>query len=378
MSSIKKLKKDPGAIQSVFRSAVEDVPQRMAAMSGTAPSKWDRAGEVTEQMPHVLATSNPADKHGHVHGLPTESSGKRTLQFSLENAVPGEIVRVPLSLIDLNEFGPRQIYNAETVDKVSSTFESGQDDAAHGYVESGRVKLIDGGTRYHAAKDTSVGYLDVKIEEPPETKLGLYLRARELNDKRSQPSALDFALSLKVLLDKGAVESQRDIVENVPGPNGKKMTEGTVSKYLRIARVLPSDVRDRMSKSELTSGFSAAWEISELFADDPQGDLLTERTEMALGIIRAIVDDEVGTERMSTNKLHKLVRSKIDGPQTRERSVVHQLDLSGHKGHIKVFAKKGALDLSLRGLSEERLKRLRERLEATVKDFLADGADKQS
>lgn len=286
----------------------------------------------------------------------------------LMNLAEGDIIDAPLALVDLNPLSPRAMYTSETVDKITVTFSAGQDDAAHGYIEDGRVKLIDGGTRWHAAQATTKR-LQVKLEAKPATKLALYLRARELNETRSATTALDFALTLKRLLDEGVVPSQKDLTQSVMGPGGKVMSPGTVNRYLRIATALPESVQLFMASSEETSGYSALYELSELFAGELDDKTREERTTAALEIAEQIREQRLGKE-----KIQKLVKARLQGPPRRERSSVHPLHLAGHKGHIKLFSKKGKIDLSLQGLDEARLDSLRIRLEETLKAFLSESS----
>lgn len=58
---------------------------------------------------------------------------------------------------------------------MASTITEYQDDAAHGYIKDGRVKLIDGGTRVRAAKVSGVDHLDVKFEPEPESPLAPFI-----------------------------------------------------------------------------------------------------------------------------------------------------------------------------------------------------------
>ncbi len=355
MKRIPKVTHDPKSALAAHQSTA----------AAAAKDRFAVATEITREQPTGLSPEVPAPAPGAGTPLPTANRTVVATAADLLLCTPGTIVRAPLSLIDLNPLSPRHFYTEEMVDRIAATLPDGQDDAAHGYVEDGRIKLIDGGTRFRAAKDSDTPFLDIKLEEPPESKLALYQRARALNDQRSAPSTLDFALSLSMLMELGELTSQQDAAEKVLDQKGNAISQATVSKYIRIAK-LPPVVQRAMSVSEETSSFNALYEVSQLFPDGLDVEALAERTDVAVEVV-----DEIKRKKLSKQQIAALVKSKIDGPKTRERSSVHQLDLAGHKGHIKLFARKGKLDLSLQGLSEDRLPKLRDALEATLKQFLA-------
>jgi len=286
-----------------------------------------------------------------------------TSEFSPAFCVVGAIVAVPLSLIDLNEFGPRRMYTHEVVDKIAKTMPAGQDVAAHGYLQDGRIKLIDGGTRFRAVQISGKATLDVKIEPAPKDNLALFLRARELNENRSDTTALDFALSLKALIDGGAVKNQRELAEKVPNADGTKMHEASVSQYMRIAG-MPEKIQRAMGESEATSTFTALYEVSALFKDQLEGDALMKAIELALSIV-----EETKLKQLNKKQISALVTSKIEGPKTRVRSLVHPIQEGRVKGQIKTFEKRGQIDMTLRGLQPEQLPLLREKIEALIKSF---------
>lgn len=286
--------------------------------------------------------------------------------FDLSACVAGTIVQVPLHLIDANPLSPRHIYTTEEVDKIARTMPDGQDVAANGYLEGGRIKLIDGGTRFRAAKITDCTFLEVKIEDAPADKLALYKRARALNEQRSATTALDFALSLRALLDQGAVASQRELMEKVEPPAGGKLSESAVSTYLRIAR-MPEKIQRAMSESPETSTVVALYAVSELFPDGLGETELEAKVDLALEII-----DEIRRKKLNRHQIAALVKSKIAGPKSRERSTVHPLEFGHHKGQIKMFTKKGQLDLSLKGLDEAEMPSLRAALVQTLETFMRD------
>ncbi|MFN9474199.1 ParB/RepB/Spo0J family partition protein [Acidovorax sp.] len=288
--------------------------------------------------------------------------------FDLGVCVPGSIVEVPLHLIDLNEIGPRQIYQHAEVDKIAETLPKSQDDAAHGYVKDGRVKLIDGGTRYRSAKVSGVASLVVKFEEEPASGIELYLKARRYNDLRSQPTAIDHAISLRKLMDAGHVGSQREIMERIPDLSGRPMSESQVSAYMRIGR-MPDRVLVRMSESSHTSGVTILHAVSEIFERRKDPAELAEATELALQVI-----DDIRSKDLSKQQVIALVKSKLDGVKHRERSSQQSLSVGDYKGVVKIFAKRGQCDLSVKGVPADRLPDLQRALVATIEGFAQAGS----
>lgn len=283
--------------------------------------------------------------------------------FDLAICVPGAIVEVPLHLIDLNEMGPRQVYQPAEVDKIAETLPKSQDDAAHGYVKDGRVKLIDGGTRYRSAKVSGVASLVVKFEEEPASGIDLYLRARRYNDLRSQPTAIDHAISLRKLLEAKHVGSQREIMERIPDLSGRPMSESQVSGYVRIGR-MPDRVLLRMAESPHTSGVTILHAVSEIFERRKDPGDLAEATELALQVI-----DDIRSKELSKQQAIALVKSKLDGVKHRERSSQQSLHVGDYKGVVKIFAKRGQCDLSVKGVPADRLPDLQRALVATIEGF---------
>lgn len=330
-----------------IKFAANDIMETHQAMSNAAAAdRFSNAQAITQQHPTGLtstAATLPAT-------LAPSDSSRQTVLSGVELAtVPiGTIIRVPLHLIDTNPYSPRQIYLNEDIDRIAGTIGHGQDDAAHGYIQDGRVKLIDGGTRFRAAKVTDLGFLDVKIENAPLSPLDLFNRARDLNEQRSDSSSLDFALALKKLLTDGCIGSQREIVEKVLGPKKTVMTEGTVSQYMRIAR-MPEKVQKRMIEFPETSTMGALYAVSCLFNEDGA------ESEQATIDLALDICDEIKRRKLNKEQIVALVKSRQEGPKQRDRSVATPITVFGHKGQFKTFARKGKLELSLTGLSESEI-----------------------
>lgn len=325
-----------------------------------AQDRFSRAAAIIERRPSVFQeVSNPRDDMA----VTGNTKASHPQEFSITQCVPGTVIRVPFHLIDVNPFGPRHIYKTEEIDKIALTLPDGQDDAAHGFVLGERIVLIDGGTRYRSAKVAGIGFLDVKIEEAPNDDLDLYLRARRYNEQRSQPSVIDHAMSLRRLLDDGIVASQRELIEKVPDVNGRdKMTESLISWYMRIAR-MPRNILERMSEHPTTSQLTVLFAVSEIFKKGE--DATSEQIDLALQLI-----EKIRSQDLSRKQIEVLVRSRISNErQHRERSVQQPINVGGYKGQIKTFGKRGQLDLSLKGVSEDDLPQLQREIQAVIERF---------
>lgn len=337
------------------KSAME---RHHAASVATADNRFAAAAAITEQRPTGLSA-------------PIQAQVPDSDVFSIASCIPGRIVSVPLGLIDANPLSPRHFYYDEEIDKIAETMPQGQDVAAHGYVNGDRIQLIDGGTRLRAARITDRGFLDVKIEAAPVDDLGLFSRARELNERRSPTTALDFALSLKTLLDRGAIQSQDDVVRLVKSPDGGTLLKSTVSMYLRVAR-MPERVQRAMSEQQETSTLAALYAVSEIFEGaEGKDDAAREADlEAALKIVH-----EIKWRKLNRAQITALVKSFLQGPKTRERSSLTPLEFGAYRGQVKVFGRKGQIDLSLKGLSEVELPEVRSVLVEALEGYVRSRKD---
>lgn len=354
------------AIAKIKLDPKKAMTEHMQASNAAAVDRFARAAATLERRPTVLTVAEPLqedDKHT-TQAQAQAATLHDPSKFNIALCVPGAVVRVPLHLIDPNPVGPRQIYKSDEIDKIASTLADAQDDAAHGFAKGGRVVLIDGGTRYRSAQVSGVGFLDVKIEEAPADDLELYLRARRYNEQRSQTTVIDHSLSLRRLMERGLVGTNRDLIERVPDMNGRsKMSEGQVSMYLRIAK-MPRKVIERMSEHELTSQFTVLYAVSEIFVG---GDESAEMIDVAMRII-----DEIRDKDMSKKQVIDLVKSRLQGARPRERSTQQALVYGGYKGQIKMFGKRGQIDLTLKGVSEEDLPALQREFQSLIERFAAE------
>lgn len=361
--NIPKIKIDP---KSALKRAQD-------AASANAADRFAKAAEITERQPSGLSPSVQSPLPSAVPMQATQAApvlpqaplgaSAVSVAFSPEACVPGAIVRTPLAIIDPNPLSPRHIYRMDDVERIASTIGEGQDDAAHGYLKDGRIQLIDGGTRLRAARIADKGFLDVKIEEAPADDLALFNRARALNEQRSASTPLDFALSLKTLMDRGVVSTADDIIEKVKGPDGGRIgSRATVSQYLRMTR-LPEKLQRAMSEAEETCTFTAFYEISALFPEDQDEEAKEQAYQDASEIV-----EEIKRRKLNRNQIIAAVRAKLQGPAPRQRASSSTFDFGRARAEIKLYATKRQLDLSLKDIDPEEMAEVRAVLVKALED----------
>jgi len=202
----------------------------------------------------------------------------------------------------------------------------------------------------------------------------LFARARALNEQRSPTTALDFALSLSVLLSRGSVASQEEIVQKVVGAGGEDLTKSKVSMYLRIAR-MPERLQRTMAEYPETSSLAALYAVSEIFERRATSDEQTQAADLeaALGIA-----EEVRRRKLNRSQVTSLVKTYLEGPKARERSALTPIEYGASRGQIKLFRKKGQIDLSLSGLTDDELTEVKSVLIQALETYAAKREGKDS
>lgn len=318
-------------------------------------SRASRAAALVSDSPTAFGASETAPAPIRTRG----EAGELPI-FDPNNYTIGGVYRVPLGLLDGNTWGARVYYKAALVDRLITSFEkhdsNKQKVAANGFVKpDGRVELIDGGTRLRTANSTNAGFLDVKIEKPPASAREQFKRSKELNEERSEQTALDLAVQFRKLLDAKEYESQDALAADMG------MTKSQVSMYLRI-EAIPDRLRRIMVDDEQTSFLTIAYEISALFTQPDFAQRQDHYEEIGEDVIR-----EVQAKKLGKQQVIALVRSKLEGPRSRERPEAVKVKYNEAEGTIKMFAARGQLDFSIRGLPPEQL----DALAKSIKDLCA-------
>lgn len=352
-----------------FAAAMEATEQKSDAFT---EDRFTRAQRTVAERPSALSPAVPA--------ATADAAAAPVRQAQLEPSAPsaatqafvdvasmqiGSTYRVPLHLIDPNPLSPRHFYRNTRVDATATSLEkNGQRVAVNGYVKpEGRVGLIEGGTRLKAAKAAGQEFLEVKIEQAPKDELDLYNRAVAFHEERSDHTALDTAMLMAKLVASGAVQSQDELCERIL-VNGERPSKSSVSMHMRVATTIPERLLRAMSEHETTSGIRTAYAITglfkaERFKDDPDAAL-----QAADDLVREIIEREVSGRAMSVKEIEDQVKARSEGPRTRDRADAIKVRFGEANGAIKVFASRGQLDFSIRGLPADKLDQLKAHIEA--------------
>lgn len=261
-----------------------------------------------------------------------------------EGYIVGQVYRVPLNMIKMSKYNARQLYLPSEIDEMSASLQDkGQDVPAVGYVNAGKVVVVDGQKRYKAATSASLPDLMVLIVEAPDDPRQEYEESRRINLTRSSQSVLDDALRWTELIQEGIYPTQIEL------GTALGMDQDRVSKILGIARI-PEKLLRKMQEHPQTQAWSIAYEISKIYSagkfDDPE-------------LVADEVIEQVQKKDMNKSQVIALIASKIEGPKTRERAKSEKVKFSDKEGELKVFPSRGQLDLSFRGLAPEKVDELK-------------------
>lgn len=266
----------------------------------------------------------------------------------------GQVYTVPLYRLQKSDNNARVMYDPAEVDAMSESLRLGQDVPAIGYVRNGKVIVVDGQKRLHAATSGAMESLKVLIKEPPLSDRDEYEESRRINLQRSTQTVFDDCIRWNDMLTKGMYESQDEVADRMG------VSKASVSKVLGLS-VIPERLIRRMATSEHTRTLSTAYELTSIlkaFKEDPEkGVRLTEE-----------VIEQIQRDELNRNQAKALIDSKIaelDGrtARNRERAESSVVKYGETKGTLKVFANRGQLDLSFTGLPPERVEQLKTQIE---------------
>jgi ParB family chromosome partitioning protein len=321
------------------------------ASSASADNRWEAALRITQDRPTALSPVGAAPLAPADIVEPKNALAASSLRV-------GQVYELAIGLIDSNPYGARFFYRNDNIDKVGTSMgEDSQLVPVNGFVNGDRVELYDGETRLRSARSTGKPTLLVKIDAPPADALDQHRRSSLFNSVRSNHSHLDVAVRLKQFIEKGIYANQEEVAKKYLDDQGQPIGSQRASMYMRIANI-PLPFLNLMSEKDNTSTFTAAYEIGALFHSDQFKADPGKIGDVAREVIKEIQDNE-----LSTAQVKALVKSKLDGPQSRLRAESLPVKFSGTKGVLKVFPSRGQLDLSFKGLPEDKLAELRQSVE---------------
>lgn len=278
----------------------------------------------------------------------------------------GQSYEVPIGLIDSNPIGARVFYRVENIDQMSeSMFQQNQLVSVNGFVKGNRIELYDGETRLRSARARGIPRLLVKVDTPPVDALDQYTRSAHLNNQRSNHNALDIAVRLKQFLDIGIYPNQEALMQNYRDEKGRQLSKSQVSMYMRIGRI-PERFLQKMSQADSTSSFTVAYEVGAIF-DTPEYAAQPDKFDaLAHDVIETIQSKELSKEQSKN-----LILSKLQDKQSRMRAESIPVKYGATKGTLKIFPLRGQLDLSFKGLTDDKLPELRELVEKMLAGQMA-------
>lgn len=333
----------------------------MNLSEATANDKFATAARVAESGATAVSTAQtepPVERDfNSVSG--SRSDSNNPLQYGI-----GGTYSVPLSLIDLNPWGARYFYVEAAVEVIVKAFEGDgpkQDVACNGFVtEQGRVQLVDGGTRYRAARATGKPTLDVKIEEPLLHPIDLYNRSAKLNNQRTSECHLDTAFLFTKFLKDGTCRTHEEIISKIKKPDGSEYLPSQISAYVKIGRI-PEHFLQMMRRKEQTSMFTIAGFIADIFAQPDY-----EQREEFYTTLASDVIEHIGSKKLSKEQSRSFIDAKLNPVQSRTRETPKALDLQfdGKPISLKLFPKRGEVQLVATGLDESQVNLLKDRLQA--------------
>jgi ParB family chromosome partitioning protein len=267
----------------------------------------------------------------------------------------GSVYSLPLSLLQRSTVNARVFYSPEELDEMSKSLkEKGQDIPVIGYMNGLRITLVDGQKRFQAATNASMSSLNVLIVNAPKSETEEYEESRRINITRSSQTALDDAIRWKALIDKGAYETLDELATRL------EVSKANVSKTLSINKI-PERLLRAMSDHVQTRTLSIAYEVSRIFTHENFTGTAEEGENLAQDVI-----DEIKKKDLSRNQAQALIDSKLNGPKQRMRAEATLVRYGEAKGTLKVFPSRGQLDLSFRGLSEDKVNELKKKIEDIV------------
>lgn len=346
-------------------------PQSLAAQKKAAPLLFD-AVRPNKDSAMMATLTGPAATQAEPLPITTplrEPSGEPLR--SVAGLKPGMTELLHRSVMVESEFNARFFYKTSELDEMALSLQNTQDVPLVGYIEDGKVKILDGVKRLKASDIGGIESLRVEICEKPQGALGAYKKSFRVNKDRSAGTALDDAMKYAKFIEDGmpqqvlAKELERDI--------------GTVSQLIAISKI-PMTVLIMMKDSERASGLRLAYEISQIFRDAPApGDEVPEGQRSHADLVqiaREVIEAINGPGTWNRDTVQALIKSKLTNEtKRRERATSQQLSYGGVKGTLKVFEKRGELGFQIKGLDAERLQTLKEKIEKVLAEESKQGTE---
>lgn len=258
--------------------------------------------------------------------------------YVIGQAFVGMTYEVPLNLITSSPMPARAFYPPEMVDNMGhELITEGQLTPASGYInDSGGVTLIEGETRLRAARSLDWKTLRIEIREQPADFKKLYKLGRDANKKRNDSNLLDDAVLWKKMLAAGVYESQLEIAAEME--IGKEI----VSRIIQLSGMPQRVINTLSTERELLDNLrllTAIREFCEVKGEDTTVVLIAEVVNSGLGY----------------RDVTKMRQAAEKGPMSKPRAASEAVSFHGATGELKSFDKDGRVELVIKGLKEEEL-----------------------
>lgn len=286
-------------------------------------------------------------------------AGEEAIADSVAHMDVGTSWRVPLQMVTDSPFNARVWYDIAEIDVVASSLaKNGQDVAVAGFVEEGKVILIDGSKRLRAARAAGLDHIRVEIKAKPSSLKDLYLTSRRMNMERSTQTPFDDAVRFKALLESGEYPDQTSLGAAVG------MSQPAVSATLSLNKIpaavmrVMREERNKNNEQKLCQ-LNFGVELARLF--DGTGTEGKNIEDLAIDVAREIVAKD-----MSVKQARDLVTSRMQGKKNRATAETDSVKYAGGVGTLKVFQDKGQIELTLKDVSRERVEEVRQKLKALM------------
>lgn len=336
--------KSTNATRSRLGSALR---KGLATERGEVDARLDANSKASEA--NVTSTGEPASEAQHYGGRGNTSSVKLRQQIRLVECVS-------------NPFNPREFYSPEAIDALAVKLKrDGQYEAikvTRNHRFPGKYVIIDGEYRSRAKKSLGEEFIDGEIF-PELSDADLYLVANRINKDRTAQTVFDDAIAWTRLLENKVFEDQDALAASLD------VSKAQVSKTLSLTE-LPNHLLRRMAENEERVGLATAYNIKLICGR--KGEQIAEQ-----------ILERVFAGELTVKRLQEMNRKAEEGePQRRTKAHYRtRVQFAGGEGielgELKGF-QDGRTELKLKNLTEQQQHLLAPRLEALVREVLAEHA----
>lgn len=340
-------------------------PDRVAALMETAETEveFDLAGAVLSNNAEDSKTGRVMAENGARLGSEKIPTGARDpvwvssgLVLSVSDIRVGQVHEVPLALIVDSPRNARVHYVQEEVDELATELQAdGQKVPAYGYVDGDKVKIVDGGKRLRAARAGGLETLRVDIHEMPASEKEVYKLSRQMNLQRSAQTCFDDAIRFRQMLDDGIFKDQEELGRELL--NGA--SQATVSQILSLNKIPQQILRLMRDDPKKLCQVAFAFEVARKFSEGevPEPSKIHTISE----VLRRVSEED-----LSLKKTQELFESRLGTPKARVQGTFLRVKFGAADGQIKLYKTKGVVELSMKGVPEDKIQELADRIQRAI------------